>query len=83
MTPKKIFCRKLKKHLEPLSFAPFPGSVGAHIQQEISKQAWAMWLEHQTRIINEKRLNPLDPMARKELSRAMNDFLFADDQETT
>ena len=83
MTMNKIFCKKLRKHLEPLPFAPFPGNVGSRIQKEISKHAWDMWLEYQTRIINEQRLNPLEPKAREKLNRTMQDFLFAGDQEIT
>jgi len=42
----------------------------------VSKEAWAQWLAHQTMLINENRLSPLDPKARKWLEDEMEKFLF-------
>ncbi|EDY87179.1 conserved hypothetical protein [gamma proteobacterium HTCC5015] len=56
---------------------PWPGEVGQRIYNEISKEAWQAWLSHQTMLINEYRLVPVEPKARKFLEEEMEKFLFA------
>lgn len=63
-----VFCKKFQQELEGLEKPPLPGAVGEDIFQHISKQAWQEWVTHQTRLINEKHLNMMDPEARKFLS---------------
>ena len=72
-----VRCTKLGIDAEGLDFAPWPGPLGQRIYAEISKPAWQEWLAHQTMLINEYRLNPLDPKARKFLAEEMEKFLFA------
>ena len=71
-----IHCIKLGREAEGLDFAPYPGELGARIYDEVSKEAWASWLAHQTMLINENRLSPMDPKARKYLRDQMQAFLF-------
>lgn len=71
-----VHCAKLGIDAEGLDFAPWPGSLGQRIYAEISRQAWQQWLAHQTMLLNEYRLNPLDPKARQFLSGEMEKFLF-------
>ena len=40
-----------------------------------------MWLEHQTMLINEMRLTPVDPKARQFLEREMEKFFFGEGSE--
>lgn len=79
MTTDRI-CKKLHKiigkELTPLEFTPFPGEFGKVIQQDISKEAWDLWLAHQTILINEYRLSSIDPKAREFLREQMKQFLF-------
>ena len=74
-----IHCAKLGIDAEGLDFAPWPGPLGQRIYAEISKEAWQQWLAHQTMLINEYRLNPLDPKARQFLGTEMEKFLFGGD----
>jgi Fe-S cluster biosynthesis and repair protein YggX len=74
-----IHCSKLDTDAEGLDFAPWPGPLGQRIYAHISKAAWQQWLSHQTMLINEYRLNPLDPNARKYLAEEMEKFLFGGD----
>lgn len=76
-----IFCHKLKKDAEALEKPPFPGPLGLEIQQKISKQGWSMWVAHQTMLINEYRLNLLDPKAKGFLREEMQKFLFGEGAE--
>jgi Fe-S cluster biosynthesis and repair protein YggX len=71
-----VHCAKLGIEAEGLDFAPWPGPLGQRVFAEISKPAWQQWLTHQTMLINEYRLNPLDPKARQFLSGEMEKFLF-------
>ncbi|TCS99281.1 Fe-S cluster biosynthesis and repair protein YggX [Pseudofulvimonas gallinarii] len=71
-----IFCQKLQREGEGLDFAPWPGELGQRIYRHISKEAWGQWLAHQTMLINENRLSPLDPQTRRFLSTEMEKFLF-------
>jgi|TARA_B100000953_G_C17755523_1_gene337172 Fe-S cluster biosynthesis and repair protein YggX len=74
----KIHCAKLKKEAEALDYQPYPGDIGVKIKSEISAEAWDMWVNHQTMLINEMRLTPVDPKARKFLEEEMEKFLFGD-----
>ena len=75
---RSVRCTKLQREGEGLDFAPYPGELGARIYNEVSKEAWAQWLAHQTMLINENRLSPVDPKARKYLREQMEAFLFGD-----
>lgn len=75
-----VFCRKYQQELEALAFPPLPGKKGQEIQASVSRQAWEEWQALQTRLINEKHLNLLDPEARAYLNEQMERF-FAN-QET-
>ena len=75
---KIITCAKLKKEAEALDYQPYPGEIGVKIMNEISAEAWNMWVNHQTMLINEMRLTPVDPKARKFLEEEMEKFLFGD-----
>lgn len=79
--PKKIHCKKLNKEAEALDRQPYPGELGQRIYNEMSKEAWQEWLNHQTMLINEYRLNMLDADARKFLKTEMEKFFFGDGSE--
>lgn len=71
-----VKCIKLGKEAEGLDYPTWPGALGQRIFENVSKQAWQMWLGHQTMLMNEYRLNPLDPKARKFLQEEMEKFFF-------
>jgi len=76
-----VQCVKLRREAEGLDFAPYPGELGARIFNEVSREAWASWLAHQTMLINENRLSPMDPKARRYLREQMQAFLFGGDAD--
>ncbi len=43
-----VFCRKYQQDLEGLEKPPFPGPKGQDIYDNVSRQAWQEWLQHQT-----------------------------------
>ncbi len=73
-----VHCARLKRDEPGLDFVPWPGALGKRVYAEISKPAWAEWLAHQTMLINENRLSPLDPKTRPFLEAEMEKFLFGD-----
>ena len=73
---RKIKCVMLGEDADGLDFAPYPGELGQRIYENVSKQAWQRWLSHQTMLINEYRLTPIEPKARKFLEEEMEKFFF-------
>ena len=71
-----VKCVKLGKEAEGLDYPTYPGELGKRIFENVSKEAWQTWLGHQTMLMNENRLNPLDPKARKFLEGEMEKFFF-------
>ena len=71
-----VSCEKSRMETEGLDFAPWPGELGKRVFEHIGKAAWAEWLAHQTMLINENRLSPLDPKHRAFLQEEMQKFLF-------
>ena len=71
-----VKCVMLGKEAEGLERLPYPGDLGKRIYENVSKEAWQQWLRHQTMLINEYRLTPIDPKARKFLEEEMEKFFF-------
>lgn len=71
-----VQCVKLGKEAEGLDAAIYPGELGQRIFENISKEAWQLWLRHQTMLINEHRITPVDPKDRKFLEGEMEKFFF-------
>ncbi len=76
-----VDCKKLNKNLEGLNRPPFAGDLGKRIIDNISKEAWSLWLGEQTILINEYRLNPLDEQAKSFLKERMLEFLFSEKKD--
>jgi Fe-S cluster biosynthesis and repair protein YggX len=74
-----VNCVLLKKEAEGLDRAPYPGDLGQRIFENVSKEAWQQWLEFQTKLINENRLSPIDPEAKKLIETEMEKFFFGSD----
>jgi len=71
-----VQCVLLGEQAEGLDYAPYPGELGQRIFESVSKQAWQQWIGHQTMLINENRLTPIEPAARKFLEEEMEKFFF-------
>ena len=71
-----VQCVWLKREAEGLDRPPYPGELGQRIYDNISREAWRAWVAHQTMLLNEFRLSPIDPKARKFLVEEMEKFLF-------
>jgi Fe-S cluster biosynthesis and repair protein YggX len=73
-----VNCVKLGREAEGLDRPTYPGELGKRIFENVSKEAWAAWLKHQTMLVNENRLNLADQRARKYLQEQMEKHFFGD-----
>ncbi len=76
-----VNCIKLGREAEGLKMPPYPGELGQRIFEHVSKDAWQMWLSHQTMLLNEYRLTPIEPKDRKFLEEEMEKFFFGQGSE--
>ena len=71
-----VDCVKFGRRMEGLDRVPWKGEIGQRIYDSVSKEAWKMWLEYSKMIMNEYRLNPLDPQSLKIMEEQMDQFFF-------
>ena len=76
--PRTVDCVKLGKEAEGLEYPPYPGQLGQRIFENVSKEAWGRWLAHQTMLINENRISPIDPKARAFIEGEMEKYFFGE-----
>lgn len=78
--PKRmVHCVKLGKELEGLTETPFDNHpLGQRIYDNVSKQAWGMWVEHMKMIMNEYRLNLGTREAQEFLLKQMEQYFFGE-----
>jgi len=74
--PRMVNCVKLQREAEGLDLPPSPGELGRRIFEQVSKEAWKQWLEHQKMLVNENRLNLADRKARDYLAQQMEQHFF-------
>lgn len=80
--PRTVHCVHYNKEADGLDFQLYPGELGKRIFDSISKEAWAEWQKKQTMLINEKKLNMMEPTDRKFLEEQMEAFLFEGKEPT-
>jgi Fe-S cluster biosynthesis and repair protein YggX len=77
-TVRMVHCVKLGKDLPGLDRAPWKGELGQRIYENVSKEAWRTWVEHSKMLMNEFRLNPLDPNSQKIIAEQMEQYFFGE-----
>ena len=73
-----VNCIKLGREADGLDFPPMPGEMGQRLYANVSKEAWAGWIKHQTMLVNENRLNLADAKARKYLMEQVEKYFFGE-----
>ena len=71
-----VQCVKFGRELPGLDRVPWRGELGKRVYESVSKDAWKMWIEHSKMVMNEYRLNPLDPNSQKIMEEQMELFFF-------
>ena len=75
----KVFCVKFQREMEGMSEVPFEGHpLGQKIYDNVSKEAWKMWVEHMKMLVNEYRLNLSTNEAQEFLIKQMDDYFFGE-----
>lgn len=72
---REVNCIKYKRSMPALASPPLPGDTGDYIYNNVSQQAWTDWLNHQTMLINERRLVLANVKDRQYLQEQMDKFL--------
>jgi Fe-S cluster biosynthesis and repair protein YggX len=76
---RKVVCVKLQRELPGLDEVPFEGHpLGQKIYDNVSKEAWKMWVEHMKMLMNEYRLNLGTQEAQEFLIKQMDDYFFGE-----
>ena len=57
---------------------PHPGAVGAEIRQKVCASCWSEWQKAEVIVINELRLDFMDPRSHDTLVQHMREFLCLD-----
>lgn len=73
-----VHCVKFDKDLPGLDRPPWKGELGKRVYENVSKDAWKLWLEYSKMVMNEYRLNPLDPNSQKIMEEQMEQFFFGE-----
>jgi len=71
-----VNCVKFGKELPVLDRVAWKGDLGKRVYENVSKDAWKLWIEHSKMIMNEYRLNPLDPNSQKIMEEQLEQFFF-------
>ena len=77
-TGRKVFCVKFQREMPGLDEAPFDNEMGQRIFENVSMEAWKMWLEQMKMIMNEYRLNLGNPEAQEFLLKQMDQYFFGE-----
>ena len=73
-----VQCAKLGREAEGLERPPLKGELGQKIFDNISKEAWKMWLEHSKMLINEYRLDLTSEQGQKLWMDELEKFFFGE-----
>lgn len=74
-TPPEITCARCGKTAAPPTDVPYGGELGDEIRRSACAACWAEWLEAEVKVINELRLNFMDPKSQDILVEHLRDFL--------
>ncbi|MCL5746476.1 MAG: oxidative damage protection protein [Acidobacteria bacterium] len=76
---RKVFCVKFQKELPGLDEPPFDNHpLGQRIFENVSKDAWRLWVEQMKMIMNEYRLNLGTREAQEFLLKQMEAYFFGE-----
>lgn len=73
-----VFCKRAKKWAPAAKNVVYGGSLGEEIRQNTCEETWQEWLNMEVMVINELRLNFMDPKSQEVLMQHLRDFLQLD-----
>jgi len=78
LMPHTVFCVKFKKEMPGLDEPPFDNELGKKVYDNVSQEAWRMWMEHCKMLLNEYRLNPARREDQEVIVKQMELFFFGE-----
>ena len=76
--PHTVFCVKFKKEMPGLDEPPFDNELGKKVYDNVSQEAWRMWMEHCKMLLNEYRLNPARREDQEVIVKQLELFFFGE-----
>jgi Fe-S cluster biosynthesis and repair protein YggX len=73
-----VHCVKFDKDMPGLERIPWKGELGKRVYDSVSAEAWKLWIEYSKMLVNEYRLNPLDPASQKIMEEQMEQYFFGE-----
>jgi Fe-S cluster biosynthesis and repair protein YggX len=73
-----VKCIKLGREAEGLDKPPLKGETGQRLFENVSKEAWKLWLEHSKMLINEFRLDLMSETGQRIWMTEMDKFFFGE-----
>jgi Fe-S cluster biosynthesis and repair protein YggX len=78
MAERMVKCVKFQKEMPGLDEPPFNNALGQRIFENVSKEAWRLWLEHMKMLVNEYRLNLMDRQSQHLIQQQMEEYFFGE-----
>jgi Fe-S cluster biosynthesis and repair protein YggX len=78
MAQRMVKCVLLKKELPGLDEPPWGGELGQRIYENVSQEAWKLWVERLKMMINEYRLMPAQKEHQEIIAQQMEKFFFGE-----
>ena len=73
-----VNCIKMGREAEGLTKPPFKGELGQRVFEQVSAEAWRMWLEHSKMLINEYRLDLTSQHGQKVWMTELENFFWGE-----
>jgi Fe-S cluster biosynthesis and repair protein YggX len=73
-----VKCVKLQRELPAVKWKPWEDELGQRIFDNVSQEAWKMWLEFSKMIVNEYRLDLTSPAGQKSMLEQAEKYFFGE-----
>lgn len=74
--PRMVNCVKLGRELPGVIYRPFDNELGKRIYENVSQDAWRMWIEQSKMMVNEYRIDLTSPQGQRMLLEKAEEFFF-------
>ncbi len=76
--PRRVMCVKLQREGDGLDRQPFKNELGKRLYDNVSKEAWRMWIEHSKMLVNEYRLDLLSKEGMEFMFKECEKYFFGE-----
>ena len=73
-----VQCVKLGREAEGLEKQPIKGDLGKRVFENVSRDAWKMWLEHSKMLINEYRIDLMSESGQRMWMTELEKYFFGE-----